>query len=217
MLPPWILPGGGTSRISDSAVTDLPLPDSPTRHNVSPDATVKLTLFTAGAKRPPMSKPAVRPLTESSSDVNLFVFTKDGAHRVGDLSQSGACFDSGDDRRDEIAAVARCRRDAVDRALPLSLAAAAANGAHALDLTRFDFRIDPQQLDRPVAGGRVLIDADHDRLAGIDAPLRLIGGLLDLALDDALLDCRQRPAERIDALEQRARLGFDRIRQPFQL
>ena len=36
MLPPAMRPGGWTSRMIDSAVTDLPLPDSPTSPSVSP-------------------------------------------------------------------------------------------------------------------------------------------------------------------------------------
>ena len=41
-------PGGCTSRMIDSAVTDLPLPDSPTRPSVSPARISKLTSSTAG-------------------------------------------------------------------------------------------------------------------------------------------------------------------------
>ena len=49
MRPPAIRPGGCTSRMIDSAVTDLPLPDSPTRPSVSPARISKLTSSTAGA------------------------------------------------------------------------------------------------------------------------------------------------------------------------
>ena len=49
----------------DSAVSDLPLPDSPTRQSVSPVATLKLTSITAGTKRPSWSKPVVRWETDS--------------------------------------------------------------------------------------------------------------------------------------------------------
>ena len=52
MRPSATRPGGCTSRMIDSAVTDLPLPDSPTRHSVSPAYTSKLTSITAGTKRP---------------------------------------------------------------------------------------------------------------------------------------------------------------------
>ena len=44
-------PGGCTSRMIDSAVTDLPLPDSPTRPSVSPARISKLTSSTAGDRR----------------------------------------------------------------------------------------------------------------------------------------------------------------------
>src|SRR6187549_953912 len=50
----------------DNAVSDLPLPDSPTRHSVSPAATPKLTSITAGTNRPPNSKPVVRWETDRS-------------------------------------------------------------------------------------------------------------------------------------------------------
>ena len=52
IVPPAIRPGRCTRRRIDSAVTDLPLPDSPTRHSVSPAATWKLTSMTAGADPP---------------------------------------------------------------------------------------------------------------------------------------------------------------------
>ena len=47
-VPPAMRPGGCTSRMIDSAVTDFPLPDSPTRPSVSPSPTSKLTSSTAG-------------------------------------------------------------------------------------------------------------------------------------------------------------------------
>src|SRR4051812_36898801 len=52
----------------DSAVSDLPLPDSPTRHKVSPASIWKLTSITAGMNRPLMSKPVVRCSTDKSRD-----------------------------------------------------------------------------------------------------------------------------------------------------
>ena len=45
-------PGGCTSRRIESAVTDLPLPDSPTRPSVSPRATSKLTSIDGRHERP---------------------------------------------------------------------------------------------------------------------------------------------------------------------
>src|SRR5262245_16758459 len=57
----------------ESAVTDLPLPDSPTRHSVSPALSSKLTSITAGTNRPRTSKPVVRFATESSRDSRFAV------------------------------------------------------------------------------------------------------------------------------------------------
>src|SRR6187399_2573800 len=71
MSPLAMRPGLSISRMIDNAVSDLPLPDSPTRHSVSPAATPKLTSITAGTNRPPNSKPVVRWLTERSRDSGL--------------------------------------------------------------------------------------------------------------------------------------------------
>src|SRR5262252_492228 len=47
--PPTMRPGGETSRMIESAVTDLPQPDSPTRLNVSPRSSVNETSSTERA------------------------------------------------------------------------------------------------------------------------------------------------------------------------
>ena len=48
MVPPTIFPGGfGTRRMIDSAVMDLPQPDSPTTAKVSPRRSEKETSSTA--------------------------------------------------------------------------------------------------------------------------------------------------------------------------
>src|SRR5687767_14221303 len=44
--PPTMRPGGATSLMIESAVTDLPQPDSPTRLNVSPRSSVNETSST---------------------------------------------------------------------------------------------------------------------------------------------------------------------------
>ena len=67
MRPPEMRPGGCTSRMIDSAVTDLPLPDSPTRPSVSPGRISKLTSSTAGAGPSGVSKTVVRCSTASSA------------------------------------------------------------------------------------------------------------------------------------------------------
>ena len=60
-LPPVISPGGrGISRSIDSAVTDLPEPDSPTMASVSPAATSKDTSSTAVTQPASVRKRVVR-------------------------------------------------------------------------------------------------------------------------------------------------------------
>ena len=70
MLPPAMRPGGCTSRMIDSAVTDLPLPDSPTSPSVSPARISKLTSSTAGAGPPGRSKTVVRCRRNSESSAS---------------------------------------------------------------------------------------------------------------------------------------------------
>ncbi len=67
MVPPAISPGGlGISRMIDSDVTDLPLPDSPTMASVSPRFSVKLTPSTARATSPSARNQVFRSSTSSS-------------------------------------------------------------------------------------------------------------------------------------------------------
>ena len=91
-------PGGCTSRMIDSAVTDLPLPDSPTRPSVSPARISKLTSSTAGARPVGRSKTRreVRDVEQSaslSSDRRgLPIFAEHRPHRVGDLADGRAAL-----------------------------------------------------------------------------------------------------------------------------
>src|SRR5207302_7971644 len=73
-----------------------------------------------------------------------------------------------------------------------------ARGAHlrrARELTLLGFRIDRLQLDRLLRLGAVLVDADDHALALLDLLLPPERGVLDLALDEALLDRRDGAAE----------------------
>src|SRR5205809_673254 len=56
MRPETVRPGGGTRRTSDSAVTLLPQPDSPTSPSVSPSSTWNETLSTARTSPPTPGK-----------------------------------------------------------------------------------------------------------------------------------------------------------------
>ena len=73
-------PGGCTRRMIDSAVTDLPLPDSPTSPSVSPAPISKLTSSTAVTAPAGVSKTVVRletDRTRSSSTSELVVNVTD--------------------------------------------------------------------------------------------------------------------------------------------
>ena len=59
--------------------------------------------------------------------------------------------------------------------------------------------------------GRERVDADDRRSPASICLLGAVRRLLDLALDEALLDRRQRAAGGLDALEQRARAAFDLV------
>src|SRR5438132_3907909 len=114
MLPPTMRPGGCTRRMIDNAVTDFPLPDSPTSPSVSPLRISKLTSSTAGSAPDRRSNTVVRCSTTRSgwslvkfhrpSDWRRFlVFAEDSAHGVGDLAHRRLRLYRGDDRRHEVA------------------------------------------------------------------------------------------------------------------
>ena len=77
---------------------------------------------------------------------------------------------------------------------------------------RLHRRIDLQRLDRRGLAGGEAVHADHDAVAAVDLLLRAIGRVLDLALDQARLDGRQRAAGRLDPLDQLHRRSLDPIR-----
>ena len=65
-----------------------------------------------------------------------------------------------------------------------------------------------------VVGGEG-VDADHRAVAGVDLLLGAIGGFLNGALDDALLDGGKRTSRRLDSVEERAGAVFDAVRERF--
>src|SRR5437773_12003581 len=71
ILPPTILPGSGTRRRTDSAVTVLPLPDSPTMPRVSPLPTSRLTPSNAFTVPEDVKKCVFRSSTRSSGARSL--------------------------------------------------------------------------------------------------------------------------------------------------
>src|SRR6476659_5794003 len=72
----------------ENAVSDFPLPDSPTSPRVSPADTAKLMSITAGRKRPSTSNPVVRCSTASSgpSDIDLRMLPEHRTPRIRDFA-----------------------------------------------------------------------------------------------------------------------------------
>ena len=64
---------------------------------------------------------------------------------------------------------------------------------------------------------RELVDADDDAVAALDRDLEAVGGLLDLALDEAGLDRGHRAAELVDTLDQLARLRLELRRERLEV
>src|SRR3982751_6105614 len=104
----------------ENAVSDLPLPDSPTRPSVSPGAIEKLTSITAGVNRPFTSKPVVRCSTPRSgaSDIDLGVLPEHRSQRVRNLADGGVRLDRLDDHRHEVIRASRRRTNRVERRPP---------------------------------------------------------------------------------------------------
>ena len=67
ICPAAMRPGGGTSRITDSASTDLPQPDSPTMPSVRPRSTEMSTPSTATTSPPAVRNTVRRPETANSA------------------------------------------------------------------------------------------------------------------------------------------------------
>src|SRR5262249_38165541 len=82
--PPAIRPGGCTRRRIDSAVTDFPLPYSPTRQSVSPASTWKLTSETAAAGPAGRSNTVVRCSTLSSAASDARYSISDARYSISD-------------------------------------------------------------------------------------------------------------------------------------
>ena len=134
-----------------------------------------------------MSKPVVRCSTDSSgSDIDFFVLAEDVAQRVGDLADRRARLDRLHDRRDQVGS-RRGRRSRRRRA-PLAMRPGPARRGRRRRARPAAARCPGSIASTSMPArlvGREAVDADDDRLAGVDALLGAVGGLLDLALDQA--------------------------------
>ena len=200
-------PGGSTSRMIEKAVSDLPLPDSPTSPSVSPARIEKLTSITAGTKRPSTSKPVVRCSTSRSAaaQTSISVCSPNTARmRVRDLADRRAGFHRQDDGRHEVVGAAGGRADAVEGAAP-------GCRHHATPArwrpARSGAARSPGRCAAPrSSAARVVVNwlTPTTTLApAVDRLLRAVGRLLDLALDHALLDRGEGAARGVDPRQQR--------------
>ncbi len=139
-LPAAIRPGACTRRISENAVTDLPLPDSPTSPSVSPLRMSNDTSLTATSGAEPTSNTVVSPCTESSgspsrapwappapsdaegrrASVNggLAEFAEHAPHGIRNLAHGRVGLHRGDDRRHEIVATLGGGLNRIERRAP---------------------------------------------------------------------------------------------------
>ena len=82
-----------------------------------------------------------------------------------------------------------------------------------LQLPPLRLRIEPVELDRLLLVLLVAVDTDDDALALLDLALVAERRVLDLALDEALLDRRNRAADLVDPLDQLPRRLLELRRQ----
>src|SRR5437868_9900469 len=90
----WLAAGYGRSFMTDSAVTDLPEPDSPTSASVSPFFTLNEMRSTASVSRLPWRNMMDRSLTASSGSAVMSMRSPEGlsrvegvTHRLADVDQ----------------------------------------------------------------------------------------------------------------------------------
>ena len=155
-----------------------------------------------------------------SDDRDFDVTTEHRAERGHHLAERRVDADGVDQRRHQVdlgvgGVGARARRSAASTA---AWSRAGGPASSRLQLARFVLVGDLQQRDLVlvVALGEG-VDADDDATAGVEAPLELVGGVGDLALEPVVLDARDRTlehravAELVEVGEQLLGLSLDLV------
>src|SRR5438876_4030084 len=135
------------------------------------------------------------------------------AQLVADLTDRGARAQRLAHRRQEVLGAVRGLADTRERELSLVRVPLSAYLRRPLELPPLGVGIEPVQLDRLALLFPKTVDADDDALARLDLLLVPECGLLDLVLDEAPLDRRDRSAELVDSLDQLPRLGLQLVGQ----
>ena len=192
----------------DSAVTDLPLPDSPTspasprrgsrssHRRPPPPGLAPCRTRSSGARRSAACHQPCHISPSRSQRSRLLELAEDVPHRVGDLADRRVGVDGGDDGGDEIAAVPRRQRHRGERGAPGArrCGSPAPRGARSICWRSISGSMVSVSIAAPSFGGRERVDADDGGRARVDGELRPVRRLLDLALNQTGFDRRERPA-----------------------
>src|SRR5262245_30626384 len=120
----------------ENAVTDLPLPDSPTSPSVSPLRTSNDTSLTATSG--PNVVLRFLTLSSGSKSVQAYfaILAEHAAQRVGNLAHGGVRFDGGDDRWHQVVGGPGRARDFIEGGSPAAGIACLPHLLHAFHLLR---------------------------------------------------------------------------------
>ena len=124
------------------------------------------------------------------------------------------CLDGGEDRWDEVHLLAGGGRDLVECRPPLHGITTGAQRPNVIALAWLDGGVDLQRVDACPLIGDEAVHPDDDLLAAVDRLLRLVGGILNLALDGSRFDGAQDSALRVDFLDQIERVPLDVVGEP---
>ena len=215
----------------ENAVTDFPLPDSPTSPSVSPAAIWKLTWSTTVRSPNRPTGAHSRRGRGSASHAASIQRPVASVFRLENSLRVGRSWNSPNTRRIASAispTVARFSTAVMTGGTRLSPPRAATStpssaSRHSGSLRLRERRERARSAVAPfpdrrgrsraanAASSRVSIDADDDRCAGIDGLLRGVRRLLNLTLNVAGFDGGQCTAHRVDPRDQSARLVFDPV------
>src|SRR6186997_1910427 len=155
-------PGFWTRRMIENAVTDLPLPDSPTSPSVSPlrisndtsstatrgpNTVRRFSTLRSGCDMVPGTIGDCGMVPGTLVEAHFSVFAEHSAECICDFADGGPRFDRGNDRRHEVVRPFRGVSDLAERGLPCRLIARRPHRLHAFLLLLFQVRVDLENFD----------------------------------------------------------------------
>src|SRR5919202_6981258 len=140
------------------------------------------------------------------------------AQRVRDLAEGAEALDTVQDQRHRIRGPACALLETLQEGPGARLVSTGAHRAEPLDLPFAHRRVDSENLRRNFGFlGLEAIHADDDPLTRLDLTLEAVRRLLNLALDEALLDCRDRSAQLIHPSDDVPGFGLQAVGQPLDV